>query len=90
MKRGEMYESRHWLNPRFMPLHIKACMLITRVTKSAIYFRPHYGFHDPDERGAVWPWLGSSMWTPNTPEGIARSFGPRMEIDKDTGAFRTL
>lgn len=50
LKRGTIFEHRHWLDPQSnKPLRCK----VTRVAMDTIYYRPHYGFHDDGSE-----WLG--------------------------------
>jgi hypothetical protein len=56
MKAGERYESKIWRQCSGDPLIVK----ITKVTKSAIYYRPDYGLHDDGTE-----WLGSPAWIQN-------------------------
>jgi len=63
IKVGSHYTSKVWLNTDGTP----TIMQITRITKSAIYYRPYYGLHDDGT-----DWLGSSAWIENTPQKIAK------------------
>lgn len=63
LKRGDRYVSTVWLDQNHQPLLVK----ITKVTSSAIYYRPDYGTHDDGSE-----WLGSPALIDNTPEAIQK------------------
>lgn len=62
VKVGQRYKSKVWLQPNTREA---ATMKITRVTKTAIYYRPDYGLHADGTE-----WLGSLATIDNTPEAI--------------------
>ena len=62
MKAGERYVSKVWIShENHQPITVK----ITKVTSSAIYYRPDYGLHNDGTE-----WLGSCAWI--TPDQIAK------------------
>lgn len=64
LRHGQFLFSKVWLNPENnKPLLMK----ITKVTKSAVYYRPYYGLHDDGTE-----WLGAPAWIENKPEAIAK------------------